>query len=354
MGFKMKGWKAFTTKDHSNNKPDGRAGSSAFQQKEGFEAYKPGAAKPTAPVPKDVAKMTKDPREKAKEKMAKEKMAKGVGEGAAEAITQKAKNKAKDKYIRQSPHPRDEASTKLQEKRARGKRSKGGAIIDSPMKQGLKRPYPKGATDEQKAAQDKAEREANKRFIERRKQRVFKDDLESWEKIKGPLDKEERWGPVPRPKTKRTPPDSPMKQGLIMDKDSKKAMKKLPKMGDSDKKSERKMKRWEKHMEKRMRKGEAAPNLSKKKKRQMERAVKGGSAKGGSAFNQGYSDPDSGLKGKHETWREWRDHLADSILDNPKGTQRKKRMKREAEKKQRMTDAKDTKAKAPGIGGRKV
>ena len=31
-GFKMKGWKAFTTKDHSNNKSDGRAGSSAFQR----------------------------------------------------------------------------------------------------------------------------------------------------------------------------------------------------------------------------------------------------------------------------------------------------------------------------------
>ena len=32
MAFKMKGWKAYTTKDHSNNKPDGRAGSSAFQK----------------------------------------------------------------------------------------------------------------------------------------------------------------------------------------------------------------------------------------------------------------------------------------------------------------------------------
>ena len=32
MAFKQKGWKAFTTTDHSNNKPDGRAGSSAFQK----------------------------------------------------------------------------------------------------------------------------------------------------------------------------------------------------------------------------------------------------------------------------------------------------------------------------------
>ena len=32
MGFKMKGWKAYDTTDHSNNTPDGRAGSSAFQQ----------------------------------------------------------------------------------------------------------------------------------------------------------------------------------------------------------------------------------------------------------------------------------------------------------------------------------
>ena len=32
MAFKMKGWKAFTTKDNSNNRPDGRAGSSAFQK----------------------------------------------------------------------------------------------------------------------------------------------------------------------------------------------------------------------------------------------------------------------------------------------------------------------------------
>ena len=103
MGFKMKGWKAFTTKDHSNNKSDGRAGSSAFQQKEGFEAYKPGAV-----------------------------------EGASEAITQKAKNKAKDKfkniakdkYIRQSPHPRDESRTKSPKERAGGGRSKGGAIFD--------------------------------------------------------------------------------------------------------------------------------------------------------------------------------------------------------------------------------
>ena len=32
MSFKQKGWKAFTTTDNSNNKPDGRAGSSAFQK----------------------------------------------------------------------------------------------------------------------------------------------------------------------------------------------------------------------------------------------------------------------------------------------------------------------------------
>tara|TARA_R100001594_G_scaffold20540_1_gene39786 strand:+ start:2104 stop:2985 length:882 start_codon:yes stop_codon:yes gene_type:complete len=32
MAFKMKGWKAFTTEDNSNNRPDGRAGSSAFQK----------------------------------------------------------------------------------------------------------------------------------------------------------------------------------------------------------------------------------------------------------------------------------------------------------------------------------
>ena len=39
MGFKMKGWKAYDTTDHSNNTPDGRAGSSAFQQgaKEAFQ-----------------------------------------------------------------------------------------------------------------------------------------------------------------------------------------------------------------------------------------------------------------------------------------------------------------------------
>ena len=33
MAFKQKGWKAFTTTNHSNNKSDGRAGSSAFQLK---------------------------------------------------------------------------------------------------------------------------------------------------------------------------------------------------------------------------------------------------------------------------------------------------------------------------------
>ena len=316
MGFKMKGWKAFTTKDHSNNKSDGRAGSSAFQQKEGFEAYKPGAV-----------------------------------EGASEAITQKAKNKAKDKfkniakdkYIRQSPHPRDESRTKSPAERAKGKRSKGGAIIDynlqqkekmaegvgkspmkqssdakaqaikdrpdkafdrkirkdisskrgrriednlrtrsgpkkgkrskggaildSPMKQGVKRPYPPNATDKRKEAQDKREKEKTKELIERKKR---------WEP-----NPSERWDPTPRPKTKRIPQDSPMKQG--------------------------------------------------------------------------YSDPDSGIKGKYETFRQWRDHIADSInVGARKGDQYKKRMKREAEKKQRIADAKDIKAKAPGIGGRKV
>ena len=240
MGFKMKGWKAFTTKDHSNNKPDGRAGSSAFQQKEGFEAYKPGAV-----------------------------------EGASEAITQKAKNKAKDKfkniakdkYIRQSPHPRDESRTKSPAERAKGKRSKGGAILDSPMKQGVKRPYPPNATDKRKEAQDKREKEKTKELIERKKR---------WEP-----NPSERWDPTPRPKTKRIPQDSPMKQG--------------------------------------------------------------------------YSDPDSGIKGKYETFRQWRDHIADSInVGARKGDQYKKRMKREAEKKQRIADAKDIKAKAPGVGGRKV
>ena len=46
-----------------------------------------------------------------------------------------------------------------------------GMKKQSPMNQGVKRPYPPNATDEQKAAQDKREREANIRMIERRKQR---------------------------------------------------------------------------------------------------------------------------------------------------------------------------------------
>jgi len=65
MGFKMKGWKAFTTKDHSNNKPDGRAGSSAFQQKE--------------KIGTGVGEIAK--------KFAK-KMAKSAGESAAEAASE--------------------------------------------------------------------------------------------------------------------------------------------------------------------------------------------------------------------------------------------------------------------------
>ena len=138
---------------------------------------------------------------------------------------------------------------------------------DSPMKQGVKRPYPPNATDKRKEAQDKREKEKTKELIERKKR---------WEP-----NPSERWDPTPRPKTKRIPQDSPMKQG--------------------------------------------------------------------------YSDPDSGIKGKYETFRQWRDHIADSInVGARKGDQYKKRMKREAEKKQRMADAKDIKAKAPGIGGRKV
>jgi hypothetical protein len=56
MAFKMKGWKAFKTKDNSNNRPDGRAGSSAFQK----TIAKNAGVEPLKPTDKEKKMMKKE------------------------------------------------------------------------------------------------------------------------------------------------------------------------------------------------------------------------------------------------------------------------------------------------------
>lgn len=171
MGFKMKGWKAFTTKDHSNNKPDGRAGSSAFQK-------------------------YKDSPMKQREKMA------GVEKGFMEGFSEYAT----DKMAGQIPNLKKDKKSKLAKTFEKGKE-----------KRKIKKDkYDSAWTDARRISKGLPEVNAT--------------------------DKKK----------------SPMKQGFIWDKDEEKAMKKLPKMGDSDKKSKRKTKKWERHVERKMGKKGAA------------------------------------------------------------------------------------------------
>ena len=166
MGFKMKGWKAYDTTDHSNNTPDGRAGSSAFQQ--GYIRSRPS---------EEDLKKIKDIK-----------------------IDNKLKSKRNLNYKPQSQANKNPwGGPKSDEKPGRGGVIKPTKrqLIDmskkfkkpksSPMKQGVIRPMPKNWKGTE--AEWRAQENANiKKFIERRNKnkknlKEKKDALHHWKKI---------------------------------------------------------------------------------------------------------------------------------------------------------------------------